>query len=244
MRKSVLIVEDSKPQLEMLRQLVLEVDPAAEVYMAEDIRTAYTILIENTIDTFLVDIILDTTRPGDTSGIRLVEKIRTIPKYMFVPVLFITSLEDTSHYAYTDLNCLGYLEKPFLPEGVKEILEKALHFSTERDRDATCCFRKDGILYPVKVRDILYMESSGHAICIHIKKKGSLTIPYRTCKQILKEADSDRLIQCSRSTIVNKDYIQNIDIPNKYITLEDVTDKISIGHTYKKKILAEFGYGD
>ena len=46
---------------------------------------------------FLVDIILDEDKSSDTSGIKLVEGIRRIPKYMFTPVLFITSL-----FAYLD----------------------------------------------------------------------------------------------------------------------------------------------
>lgn len=231
-------------QAEMLRELVLEVQPGTEVYTAENVETAYKILLEKTIDTFLVDIILDTTRPGDISGVWLVEKIRSISKYAFAPVLFITSLEDATSFAYKSLHCLGYVEKPFLPEDVKELLEEALHFSTARTKDVTYCFRKDGILYPVKVRNILYLESAGHAICIHTKKGGSLTVPYKSCKQVLEEVDTDCLVQCSRSTIINKDYVLNIDLPNKYITLEGVADKIAIGHTFKKKILAEFENGN
>ena len=138
MKKSVLIIEDCP-------ELVLEVDERAAVYTAADVATAYKILMERTIDVFLVDIILDTTTPIDTSGIRLVERIRKIPKYMFTPVLFITSLEDTTGYAYKDLNCLGYIEKPFSPDVVLSLVKKALYFSTMKEKDATFCFRKEGI---------------------------------------------------------------------------------------------------
>lgn len=241
MKKSVLIIEDNKIQMEMLKKLVLEVNPSAVVYTANDVRTAYQILIEKTIDVFLADIILDTTKPGDTSGIRLVEKIRTIPKYMFTPVLFVTSLEDTTNYAYTDLNCLGYVEKPFSPERVKQLVEKALNYSTSKNQDATFCFRKDGILYPVKVSDILYIESLNHVVSVHTVKGGTLTVPYKPCKDLLDEVDTDCLIQCSRNAIVNKDYIENVDISNRYIALKDVDKRIEIGITFKKKVLAEFG---
>lgn len=240
MKKSVLIIEDNKIQMEMLKKLVLEVNPGVAVYTANDVGTAYQILIEKTIDVFLVDIILDTTKPGDTSGVRLVERVRTIPKYMFTPVLFVTSLEDTTNYAYTDLNCLGYVEKPFSPERVKQLVEKALYYSTSKNQDATFCFRKDGILYPVKVRDIIYIESLNHVVSVHTVKAGTLTIPYKPCKDLLDEVDTDCLIQCSRNAIVNKDYILNVDVSNRYITLKEVDKKIEIGITFKKKILAEF----
>lgn len=241
MKKSVLIIEDNKNQMEMLKKLVLEVNPGVTVYTASDTRIAYQILIEKTIDVFLADIILDTTNPGDTSGVRLVERVRTIPKYMFTPVIFITSLEDTTNYAYTDLNCLGYVEKPFSPERVKQLVEKALNYSTTKNQDATFCFRKDGILYPVKVRDIIYIESLNHVVSVHTVKGGTLTIPYKPCKDLLAEVDTDCLIQCSRNAIVNKDYILNVDISNRYITLKEVNEQIEIGITFKKKILAEFG---
>lgn len=241
MKKSVLIIEDNTTQLEMLKRLVLEVNAGAEVYTASDVHTAYEILLEQTIDVFLVDIILDTKKPGDTSGVRLVEKLRTIPKYMFTPVLFVTSVEDTTKYAYTDLNCLGYVEKPFSPEDVKKLVEKALNFSTNRNQDATFCFSKDRILFPVKVRDILYIDNTRHVVNVHTVKGGTLTVPYKTCKELLSEVDTDCLMQCSRSTIVNKDFIENIDLMSRYITLKGVEEKIDIGITFKKKILAEYG---
>ena len=126
MKKSVLVIEDNPDQREMLKKLVLGIDERAVVHTAADVATAYKILMERTIDVFLVDIILDTSKPLDTSGIRLVERIRNVPKYMFTPVLFITSLEDATGYAYRDLNCLGYIEKPFSPEQVSGLVRKAL----------------------------------------------------------------------------------------------------------------------
>ena len=243
MKKSVLIVEDSKSQLEMMKKLVLEVDERTIVYAVRDVSTAYATLLEKTIDVFIIDIILDTKKSGDTSGLRLVERIRTIPKYMFTPVVFVTSLEDTTKYAYTDLNCLSYIEKPFSPERVKQVVKKALNFSTEKEKEQTYCFRKDGILYPVKVDDIFYMESINHEICINMKKDNILTIPYKTCKQLLSEIDASCLIQCSRSTIINKNHVYNIDVQNRYISFKDINDKVLIGITFKKKVLAEFENG-
>ena len=241
MEKHVLIVEDNKIQMEMLKKIVQEVNPGAVIYTAEDVNKAYQILLENTIDVFLVDIILDTTKPGDISGIKLVENIRGISKYLFTPVLFVTSLEDTTNYAYTDLNCLGYVEKPFNPDIVKQLIERALNFATARNQDATFCFRKDGILYPIKVRDILYIESMNHVVTIHLVNEGTLTVPYKPCKNILEEIDTDCLISCSRNVIVNKNHITCVDTANRYITLKGIEEQIEIGITYKKKVLAKFG---
>ena len=240
MKKAILIIEDDAEQLDMLKQLVMAVGANAEIYTADNVTSAYRILMEKTIDVFLADIILDTTKPGDTAGIRLVEKIRKIPKYMFTPVIFITSLEDPAMYAYTDLNCMGYIEKPFAPEQVVKLVVKALNYTTEREKEVSLTFRKDGILYPVKLKEIVYMESLNHIMYIHLLDGSVLEIPYKTCKQVMQETDTNCLMQCNRSTLVNKEYVLSIDAPNRFLTLKDDLGMLDIGITYKKKILAEF----
>lgn len=236
-----MIIEDDAEQLNMLKQLVMTVDANTEIFTADNITSAYRILMEKTIDVFLADIILDTDRPGDTAGIRLVEKIRKIPKYMFTPVIFITSLEDPAMYAYTDLNCMGYIEKPFAPEQIVKLVAKALNYTTEREKEVSMTFRKDGILYPVKLKEIVYMESLNHIMYIHLLDGSVLEIPYKTCKQVMQETDTNSLVQCSRSTLVNKEYVLSIDAPNRFLILKDDLGMLDIGITYKKKILAEFG---
>ena len=239
MKKTVLIIEDEMEQLNVLKQLVQAAGENAEVYTASDVTHAYEILMEKSIDVFLVDIILDTTRPGDTAGVRLVERIRKIPKYMFTPVIFVTSLEDPTMYAYTDLNCMGYIEKPFEPERIIKLVEKALNYTTAREKEISITFRKDGILYPVRLKEIVYMESQNHVIHVHLRDGSELEIPYKTCKQILQETDEGSLLQCSRSTIVNREYVQGVDVPNRYLMLKEGFGMLDIGGRYKKKILAE-----
>lgn len=239
--KSVLIIEDDPIQLEALEKLVLEVDAELTVYTVTDVAKAYKILLERTIDIFLVDIILSESKPSDTEGIKLVEHIRKIPRYMFTPVLFITSLEDTTGYAYKDLNCLGYVEKPFSPEHVKRLVEKALNFPKLEGQNTTFCFRKEGILYPIKIADIVYMDSYNHVINVHTANGDVLEVPYKTLKEVFAEMDAECMMQCGRRTIVNKDYVVNLDIANRYITLKDIPEKIEIGKVYKNRVLAEYG---
>ena len=243
MKKVVLIVEDDADQLEMLRQLVWRTNENTEIYTADNAMQAYKIFMEKTIDVLLADIILDTSRPGDVSGIHLVESFRKVPKYMFTPVIFVTSLEDPTMYAYTDLNCIGYIEKPFDPKQIMRLVERALNNTTMREKEVSLSFRKDGIWYPIRVEEIVYMESIKHIMHIHLKNGSVPEFPYVTCKQIMEESDVGPLVQCNRSTIVNKDYVESIDIQNKYIVFKDNLGRVDIGVTYKKKIATEFGNG-
>lgn len=242
MRKTVLIVEDDNEQLNMLKQLVLTANENAEVYTTDSVAEAYKLLMEKTVDVFLVDIVLDAGKPGDTAEIRLVERLRRVPKYMFTPVIFVTSLEDPAMYAYTDLNCIGYIEKPFDPMRIVKLVERALNYTTAREKETTLSFRKDGVLYPVRLKEVVYMESINHVMYVHMADGSVLEVPYKTCKCVLREEDtSGSLVQCGRGVLVNREYVHGIDTANKYLMLKDGHGMVNIGGRYKKKLLAEFG---
>lgn len=240
MKKNVLIIDNNAAVSDKLASLVLEVNENVDVYKVDSACDAYEILMEITIDVFLLDVVLNTLKPGDTSGMRLVENIRKIPKYVLTPVIFITAEEDPSMYAYTELNCFAYLKKPYQSQELKNIMRKALHNRTKRGEDTTLIFRKYSTIFPVKVRDLVYIESVDRVMNIHLCDGNILKIPYKSYSTLLYEADTDCLLQCSRRIVINKDYVWSIDISNRLIELRNNMGKIIFGLTYKKKLMEEF----
>lgn len=238
--KKVLIVEDKEIHRITLKRVLEGIDENFQIYVAGTLEEAYKLSIENTINLFLVDIILDTTARGDVSGLKFAESIRAMSQYSFTPLIFITSLEDPQLHAYRELNCLGYIEKPFDPVEVKNLIEKAFKFPEIKQKDKTVFFRKEGIVYSVKAKDIIYIESSRRKLVVHTTKE-VLTVPYKTCSQILEELESDDFIQCSRYTIINKNYVESIDYVNRFIKLEGEERDIEIGISMKKKVKDELG---
>lgn len=235
MTKTVLIVEDNPSQAEMLRAIVLEVNPGAKIFVTKEVGEAYQFLMEHTVDVFLTDIVLDVTKPGDAAGVRLVEHIRQVPKYQFTPVIFVTSLEDPESYAYRDLHCFGYIEKPFAPERIRMLLRQAMQFQSVQE-EKVLHFRRDGILYPIKVSNLVYAENINRIMHFHLKDQSELEIPYITCRQLLEETDSPKLIQCNRNTVFQADFVENIDFSNRYISLKHSDMQLEIGITFKKKV--------
>lgn len=237
-RKKVLIIEDDAGSSEMLQKLICEIDVWIICYKASTVKQAYEILHENIIDVFIIDIILDTAILGDVSGIRLAEEIRAIDRYAFTPILFITALEDPKLYAYSVLHSFKYIEKPFLVKETKESIREALRYKTVEKSEKFLHFRKDGILFSVKEDSIIYMESKAHMLYIYTTKE-KITIPYKTCKKMLVALDERWFVQCSRSAIVNRRYIYNIDTINLYITFiaEYGCRSVSIGKRYLDKVL-------
>ena len=102
-KKNILIVEDNKYYMNLICDMLLEV-PDINIQRATNSADAYKRTMEMTIDVFVVDIVLDTSILGDVSGIKFIERIRTIDKYKFTPIIITTSLEDPKLHSYSYLH--------------------------------------------------------------------------------------------------------------------------------------------
>ncbi len=242
MKKNVLVIEDKKVHMEALCKIIEDLEENIEVFCAYDEAEAYKIAMENHMHLFLVDIILKTDQPGDVSGLRFIQEMRGVKKYLSTPVIFITSLEDPKLYSYSQLHCFGYIEKPFDVKQVQEHILDALETVGETEDKRYVYFRKDGIIYSKRIRDIVYIEISRRKITIHCVND-MLEIPYKTCNEIMQELGSDMFIQCSRYAIVNREFIEQIDFANRFIKLKHMDALVDIGVIMKNKFREEIGYG-
>jgi DNA-binding LytR/AlgR family response regulator len=237
----ILILEDNQETLKVLNKIVRSVAPADEIYLADNVADAYRIAMESSINVFLIDIVLDTKRNSDTSGIKYVEKIRGVERYFFTPVIFITSLEDPELYTYRNLHGFGYIEKPFHANQVAELVKQALKYQTQKEDETTLFFRKDGILYPAPCKNISYIELVNRMLHVHMTSGEELVMPYKTFKEVLSEANYSGFVQCSRSCVVNRHHIANIDKPNRLITMRKTREQLEIGITFAKRFYKEMG---
>ncbi|MFQ9514275.1 MAG: LytR/AlgR family response regulator transcription factor [Eubacterium sp.] len=237
--KRVLILEDKEIHRMTLIKMLKEIDESLEVYDAGTVAEAYKISMENMINLFLVDIIIEPEVRGDVSGLKFVEAIRKIPYYSFAPIIFITSLEDPEMCAYRELHCYGYIEKPFDKEEVKSLIYQALKFPQKDNNSINVYFRKDGVVYAIKKEEIIYIEISRKEILIHTEKE-NIKMPYMPVKQLLKELNSENFIQCNRGCIINKTFVEYIDYVNRYIKICDREEYVEIGRTMKEKVVNEF----
>ena len=108
-KKNILVIEDSEQYMDMICSKLSNITDI-NVYKAKDSAQAYKYALEENISVFIVDIILDTNALGDVSGIKFVERIRTIPEYKFTPIIITSSLEDPKLHSYSYLHCYRYLK--------------------------------------------------------------------------------------------------------------------------------------
>lgn len=236
--KTVLIVEDNARSMEMLTKLVKDIRTDVVIKSASRREEAEILALNNNIDLFMVDIVLDTSNPGDVSGMEFAERVRAFQKYKYTPIIFITSLEDPELHAYSDIHCYYYVEKPFNVAKVSSVIAEALEFPRCEKEEQHIYLRRDGVLYKKYISEIIYIENSRSGQIIYCTS-GNLELSYKSTKTILRELNSERFVQCSRFTIVNQDYIEKIDITNRYIQLRDVEGQIEIGNSFKKNFLKD-----
>lgn len=234
--KKILILEDNTETLKCMKSIVQELDIKNTVFAYVNIQDAYCCAMEKRIDLFIIDIILDTGQPGDSSGLKFVENLRKVKCYEFTPVLFVTSLEDAKLVTYEKLHCFRFIEKPFDVKELKNLVEQCLRFPDKTEESKTLYFQKDGIILAVESKDITYVESCNHLLCIHTNKGDKLEIPYYTLKKLYEQVDSANFSQCRRNTIVNLKYIDWIDPTNRFIHLKGKLGEVEIGLVYRKNI--------
>lgn len=236
--KIILILEDNKRTLDALAKAAGEVQTDIQVYTAQTIDEAYAVAFSKRVNLFLLDIILTTEHPGDTSGFQFAQNIRGHERYKFTPIIFITSLEDQHHYAYSEIHSYSYLEKPFTIQRVKELIEETLQFPGMIHEKKELYVRMDGIFLQIKLKKVIYVESQHHKLRIHMTDD-MLEIPYYTIKWFLKEANNPAFFQCSRNTVINRHYIEQIDMVNRYIKMQGSDKLLDIGMKFREQLMKE-----
>lgn len=234
--KQILIIEDNKRSMEKACALIKQID-GVFIHKAENSEKAYRYALEYHIDLFIVDIILDTSIPGDVAGTKFAESIRKIDKYAFTPIIFTTSLIDANLYAYAQLHCYRYFEKPYDNEEFVKIVKEALRFETVKQESRFYNYKKDGIHYTVKVQEIVYFQNDRYNVFIHCVDGNVVKAPYKSIKHILLELNTNRFLKCNRNTIVNIDFVVSIDSINRYVELNNGHGILELGERLKHSFL-------
>lgn len=242
MKRNVLLLEDNEKSRKILKELLKEIDSEITVLEADNLNSAYGYAMQYTIHLFILDIIIDTTVRGDTSGVTFASHIREIRRYKSTPIIFISYLEDPKLFAYSELHCFQYIEKPYNSEKVIYKIKEALGLVHEDEKDKCVCFRKDGLLFPVKVSNVIFVMCEKPYTRIYMIND-ILEIAYQPLRKIIEKLNSDTFVLCNRSTLVNKDYIVAIDIVNKFLKMKYTDKPLPLGEVYGKILVSEMKNG-
>lgn len=231
-----MILEDNQAYVRKEEGIIRDLDCRCEVMVCDNEKDAMMTALSNELDLFIVDVILDGTRPGDTSGYSFMENLRQIGKYAFTPILIVTSLQDPKLYTYEHLHCYSFIEKPFDNKAFGQKVMQCLQFPGGQRECRYLNFRKDGILHVIKEHDLAYAVVSKHKMAICKKDGEVLDLPYYSIRDLLKMVSTDGFVQCNRRCVVNLDSVVSIDFTKGFVYLSGDLGKIEIGEAYIKMI--------
>jgi len=189
-------------------------------------------IVENTPNVFFLDIDLN----ADLNGIDLAAIIHE--KITDSYIVFISQ--------YTNLVFKSFKVRPFdfLPKPItKEDLESVL---VEINNDYLKKFDVEkpdflqikigGKIYQLPKYEIVFLEKFGNKCIVHTINK--TVYCYQSLDTIFEKLDNSNFIRCHKSFIVNKSFIEQINLADMEILLKD-GQKCFIGSKYKKNLLGE-----
>lgn len=228
---NIVIVEDESNISDLIYKTINDIYPNAKVTIFENAKDALDYANANHIDIFLLDIQLN-----DYKGTLLAKQIRSIDTYKYTPIVFITALANEELYAYREIKSYSFLTKPFtkdeLLKTLKDVIEYKKHLNPQSKK---LKITQKLFVFEYELKDIVYIESFGKKLEIHLNK-GNEVISGYSLKSILELIDDSHFIQCHKSYIVNKNYIEKIDKVNKIIHLSTF-DNIPVGKKFECNVL-------
>lgn len=119
MQKHILVVDDMLTNLKIVESFL---KPYYKVSLVKSGDQALKFLSKNTPDLILLDIQM----PG-MDGFETIKKIKEVPEYREIPVVFLTSQEDIdSRMKGFQLGATDFILKPFMPEMVLKVIASRL----------------------------------------------------------------------------------------------------------------------
>lgn len=225
---NILILEDNLEQAKLLEQIVKETYNEVSIYIASNISDAEELTTQYTFDLFILDIILNPSEAHNNNGIDFASYIRKEEHYSHTPIIFITSYPEHMQSAINDTHCYSFIIKPYNADTVVRTLMDVADYSGS---ETSFIKIKDytGIIFKIRISDILYAESNGHRITIHTDQSHYDTGEYTLEK--IEELLPDIFVRCHRKYIINMTKAYNYDKTNRFIHINKET--IPVGRTYK-----------
>lgn len=116
-------------------------------------------------------------------------------------IIFITGSMEYAIHGY-DVEPIHYLLKPVSREKLEEAINRAL----ARRGVQTVMFQRAGKNVPVKVQDMLYLESWNHGVIIHLRDgKQTFAMPLAEAERLLPAGAFQR---CHKSFLVNLVWVE------------------------------------
>lgn len=167
----IAICDDEKPICALLKNMVSELYPAAQIYCYQNGQA----LLKTASEKKIPDILLLDIQMPDMDGMELAKRLRTIGWESVI--VFITAYADYVFDAF-DVGAFHYLVKPISNEKFKEVLNNAIkqyehnknaneNKISDTQNEKVIMIKSGGIHTTIKASDIIYAEVFNRKVVIH-----------------------------------------------------------------------------
>lgn len=195
----IMIVDDNKMNIELLEEILSKFNLEISSYLKP--KEAQKALSKDKFDLFLLDIMMP-----EMSGFELAEKIKQIPEYQNIPIIFISALSDSQNKIKSyNLGSFAYIEKPF---DVNVLRTQIFNLLKNKKAHELVASNKDCFLATI-VHDLKTPISAGiNALNLLLNKKlGNLEEPQHEIVEDL--LNSTKYMQDMVENILCKNKIEN-----------------------------------
>jgi DNA-binding LytR/AlgR family response regulator len=232
---NILMVDAAQAQLEEMNNIIEAAEQPYNFYGAMTAAQGLELVKQHGMDV----IILDTGLP-DQSGLELAQHIRAIPGYEFVWIIFLSIHQQHETEAYKKAHCYDYVIKPYDAGQLFGTIQLLSRYRTiavsDQDREFVT-FRQRDQYIRILTKDILYIEVIGNNSTLYTYSQ--IFCLRKMSLKKLKLMLPDYFVQCHKSFIVNRNYIEAIQ-KGPYgwqIMLKDYSRSIPSGDKYKDEVI-------
>jgi len=172
-------------------------------YLVKEYSSGESLLADYQDGTAVFDLILMDIGLGGMNGIDTSAEIRKLDQ--FVHIAFLTSSRDYAIEGY-EVSAIAYMVKPLEEEKFFTLLEKLTR--TEKPRSLTLKIR--GRRKDIDYRDIVYIESRGHRVILHLAD-GSEEAAYYKLDEIENMLADDSFIRTHKSYLANMNFVRTAE---------------------------------
>jgi two-component system LytT family response regulator len=160
-------------------------------------------------------------------------------------VIFVTAYDEYALKAF-EAGALDYLLKPFdtarFVRALKRAKDKLAHYSAVQPQPARrLVVRSPGQLLFLDVADIEWIEAASYYACLHVR--GATHIIRRTLSDLERELGEDRFIRIHRSTIVNLERVQGLELQGsgEYDVVLKSKVRLRLSRRFRKRLQDRLG---
>ncbi len=246
-----IIVDDEKPAREEIKYLIEQQSEFVVVGEGENGIDAINLINQHHPDIVFCDINMPLLNGVEVAKVLLKKGIQT-------HLVFVTAYDEYAIEAF-ELSALDYLLKPIRDERFKRTVEKVKErlsdkqtnldimdqlfsdYTTTAKKPSQLCLYREGLLYPVKAEEVVYIHVEDKMVYFHTNKgmfESSKALS--EIEELLPEKD---FFKCHRSYIVNINAIESV-IPwfnrTYRIKLEGFDEEIPVSRKQTNKLKERF----